>query len=294
MKGIIVINAFRRPKACVGQAERLKNEFAKLGVETEIVSDAAERFLIKNGRTESKISGVDFAVFLDKDEYVAAELENAGIRLFNKRESVFICDDKAKTYIKLASNGLNMPDTIIAPLCYSTDDPLDRKFLDNAANFLGFPMIVKENKGSMGFGVYLVNNYEELLTVSEKLKTVPHLYQKYLGAKKGTDVRIIVIGKKFVGATERINENDFRSNVAQGGYVKAVNPPKSFIAAAEKAARILKLDYCGVDILYGENGEPFICEVNSNAFFDGFNKATGIDVPAVYAGYIYKKLKNHI
>ena len=56
-------------------------------------------------------------------------------------------------------------------------------------------------------------------------------------------------------------------------------------AAAEKAAQVLKLDYCGVDLLYGEDG-PVLCEVNSNAFFEGLEAATGVNVAKLYAEYI--------
>ncbi len=57
---------------------------------------------------------------------------------------------------------------------------------------------------------------------------------------------------------------------------------------AIKVAEILKLDYCGIDVLFGKNG-PVICEVNSNAFFYAFENATKINVAEKYAGYIIKK-----
>ena len=48
---------------------------------------------------------------------------------------------------------------------------------------------------------------------------------------------------------------------------------------------MLNLDYCGVDLLYGEDG-PVLCEVNSNAFFEGLEAATGVNVAKLYAEYI--------
>ena len=141
----------------------------------------------------------------------------------------------------------------------------------------------------MGKNVYLAENIEELKAVAEKVKCSPHLFQKYLGAKKGTDVRVIVIGGKAVAVMERFNDKDFRSNVALGGKCRKIDPPASFIKAAEKCAKLLKLDYCGVDLLYGDNGEPYVCEVNSNAFFFGISETTGINVARLYAEYIVKK-----
>ena len=57
---------------------------------------------------------------------------------------------------------------------------------------------------------------------------------------------------------------------------------------AEKCAKILNLDYCGVDVLSDEKG-LCVCEVNSNAFWNGIVKATGIDVAGAYADYLVSK-----
>ena len=51
------------------------------------------------------------------------------------------------------------------------------------------------------------------------------------------------------------------------------------------------LDYCGVDLLYGDNNEPIVCEVNSHAFFGGIEKVTGVNVAKAYAKYILNKIK---
>ena len=59
----------------------------------------------------------------------------------------------------------------------------------------------------------------------------------------------------------------------------------------EKIAKILNLDYMGVDLMYGENGEPILCEVNSNAFFEGMEKATNINVAKAYAEYVLSAIK---
>ncbi|MEG2116932.1 MAG: RimK family alpha-L-glutamate ligase, partial [Clostridia bacterium] len=60
-----------------------------------------------------------------------------------------------------------------------------------------------------------------------------------------------------------------------------------FIQISEKVAEILDLDYCGIDLLFGENGEPIVCEVNSNAFFGGIETVTHLNVAKRYAEYIY-------
>jgi glutathione synthase/RimK-type ligase-like ATP-grasp enzyme len=106
------------------------------------------------------------------------------------------------------------------------------------------------------------------------------------------DYRIIIVGGKAIAGMKRVNhQGDFRSNVALGGTGEKVEIPAKFISIAEKAASILALDYCGVDVLIGPNDdEPILCEVNSNAFIEGIERVTGVNVAKAYALHIQKEL----
>ena len=144
----------------------------------------------------------------------------------------------------------------------------------------------------MGKGVYKVDNFDELKTIFKKLRMLPHLYQQAVGTL-GKDTRVIVIGNKIVGAIERRSADDFRSNVELGGSAKSVIITEEQADLAKESVRLLGLDYAGVDILTGSDGE-YICEVNSNAFFNGMEQATGINVAKQYAEYIIKKVNGEI
>ena len=99
---------------------------------------------------------------------------------------------------------------------------------------------------------------------------------------------MIVIGGKSVAAMERVaQEGEFRSNVELGGKGRVITLSETYAETAEKAAQVLGLDYCGVDILETENG--LICEVNSNAFFEGIESVTGVNVARAYAKHILGK-----
>ena len=291
MKGIIIINPYRIPIESVHQAERLKEEFNKLGVEAEIIDDGYLKAEIANGKLNSSLLLNDFAVYLDKDKYLSLTLEKLGLRLFNSHSSIRTCDDKGETYIALANSGVNIPKTILGGLCYNSACVIDESVADTIINSLGLPVIVKESYGSMGKGVYLANTKAELLSIMDKVKLKPHLFQQYLPYEKGVDIRVIVIGGKAVASMERRNKEDFRSNVARGGSGKKVAISNEFIETAEKVAKILNLDYCGVDLLFGKNKEPFVCEVNSNAFIGGIEQATGVNVAKLYAEYIINCVK---
>lgn len=49
------------------------------------------------------------------------------------------------------------------------------------------------------------------------------------------------------------------------------------LAMARQVMEILKLDFAGIDILFGEHGEPVLCEANSNAHFVNIWKCTGVN-----------------
>ena len=290
MKGIICVNPFGEPKESVFFAERLKEEFAALGTKTEIVDNGCNASRISDGKIAAK-TDCDFAVFFDKDKYLSACLEKSGVRLFNSHAAIRACDDKGETYIALANCGLNIPDTFFAPVCYNSDLKLDEKSLNDIAAKLGFPVIVKESFGSMGKGVFKADNFAELKALAERLKLKPHIYQEFLSERSGTDVRMIVVGGKYLCSMIRENPNDFRSNIALGGKGRVYYPDKEFIAAAEKCAKVLKLDYCGVDLLFGEGGKPYVCEVNSNAFITEIERITGVNVAKAYAEHIINEIK---
>ncbi len=292
MKGHIFINPFLVPMQSVHQAERLTEEFNKLGVEIEVVSDGFSRVSLSDNGAVIDIPRVDFAVYLDKDKYLSEILEKNGVRLFNCHDAVRVCDDKAQTYIALSGKGVKIPKTVFGGLCYSKELSVKNEWAEKIANTLGFPVIIKESFGSMGKGVYKADNLQELIAVMEKVKLKPHLYQEYISHKVGVDVRVIVIGGKAVASMERYNENDFRSNVAQGGNGKKIDLPESFKCVAEKCAQVLGLDYCGVDLLYSVDSQPIVCEVNSNAFFDGIEQVTGVNVAKAYAEHIIKTINN--
>lgn len=290
LKGKIVINAYKRPIESVRQAKRLEEEFIKLGVDIDVISDEVVRSGVIDDKSFSELKDNDFIVYLDKDKYTSAVLSKLGVRLFNSHQAVRLCDDKAETYIALSDNGLKIPDTLFGALSYSKEDVITDAYLEKIEKSMGYPMVIKECFGSMGKGVHLAKDKRELVSILELVKNKPHLLQKYLPYKSGVDVRVIVIGGKAVSAIERNNQTDFRSNVARGGSATAISLTQEFKLTAESCAKILGLDYCGVDLLYDKDGIPIVCEVNSNAFFEGFESATKINVAKLYAEYIVEKM----
>ena len=182
-----------------------------------------------------------------------------------------------------------MPRTLPGLLCYDKNEKVSEKALDIVEQQLGYPLIVKTSYGSLGQGVYKVDNRNQLKQIAEKLIGMPHLFQKFIKSSYGKDIRVIVIDGKCVAAMVRQSDNDFRSNLELGGKGTAINPLDEVVKLCEKTAEILKLDYCGIDVLFGED-KYYICEVNSNAFFGGIESVTKINIAKKYAEYVINKI----
>lgn len=292
MKGIIVVNAYAQTKSELNQAIRLQEEFKNLQVQIEILPTDKIAVIINNGNLKNHFDKIDFCVYLDKDKHILKALDKLHIKLFNCESGIEICDDKLLTHLYLANNSIPMPKTIGGVLCYYPHVKYKQSILDSVETQLEYPIIVKECYGSCGKGVYLANSREQLEKIAENVILKPHLFQQFIKESQGTDIRVILVGKKCVGAICRQNAKDFRSNIEIGGIGKKAELKQSYIEICEKVAQILNLDYCGIDLLIDKNDNPLVCEVNSNAFFGMFEQITGINVAKIYAQYIFDSVNN--
>ena len=290
MKGLVVMNAYPAGEKFYRQSERLALALNALGVQTETVKNGELSVLLtSDGRVETGREKIDFAVYFDKDKYLGRALEKSGVRLFNTMDAIELCDDKALTSLALLGKGVRVVQTIPAPLCYTPNALPSEAFLRRVKT-LGFPLVAKKSYGSFGAGVRLVKDENELFETDKEGLYQPHLYQKFIQESAGKDIRVIVIGGKAVAAIRRTaNDGEFRSNIELGGHGEKIELDKAYQEAAERCANALRLDYCGVDLLETKDG-PVVCEVNSNAFFEGLEAATGIDVAASYAKHILKEM----
>ena len=290
MKGLVIINGYPNGEKFLRQGERIAEELRLLGVQTDVVKNGDVCAILNaDGSVKTDLAKTySFAVYLDKDKYLGKLLEESGLCLLNSARAVETCDDKMLTYLALTGKGIPLAKTIPAPLCYTPNASPSERFLKTVATELGFPLVAKTSYGSFGAGVQLVHGVSELYKTEQAWLHTPHFYQEFVEESAGRDIRVIVIGGKAVAAMERVaQEGEFRSNVELGGQGKQVLLDEQYASVAEKAAQALGLDYCGVDLLEGKEG-PILCEVNSNAFFEGLEKTTGINVAKAYAQYILK------
>lgn len=291
MKGLIITNPYDFGLAQRHKTRRMESELYNLGVFTEVVTNDSFLAYIDDGEVKCNLN-VDFALYFDKDKYVAEMLEKRGIRVFNSARATAICDDKMLTHLTLANCGIPMPTTMSGALCYNSNGKPSRQYLQKVADVLRLPVVVKECYGSYGEQVYLARTTDELREIVERIKMKPYIFQQFVKESAGRDMRVIVIGGKVVCGMLRQSQTDFRSNAHLGGTATACDVPSNIASLCERVAKIIGLDYCGIDVLLADT--PLICEVNSNAMFNAMEQATNVNVARKYSEHIVRTIKNKV
>ena len=277
-KGYIIINGFLREEKFFSLYSALKQSAGKAGLQLELKTNIELMCDIASGKTVANETLPPFAIFWDKDVRLAKTLEAAGMKLFNSASAIELCDDKSLTHIALM-NRVPQPKTVLIPLTFPRVGYTDCTFLEKIADYLGFPFVIKQCFGSFGAGVYLAGNMEEAKAALMKTAGGAAIAQQYIASSFARDIRAYVVGDKVAAAMLRHNESgDFRANVAQGGKADAYALNEAQAALAVKTAQLLGCTFAGVDLLFGENGEMTVCEVNSNAHFAGISAATGVNI----------------
>ncbi len=292
MTGLLVVNEFLNSNKFNEIHQWLIDAAIRQGI--ELIKKTNAQLLIelpvKNLR-KSFQPEADFVLFLDKDVRLAEYLELMGYRVFNSAKAIYACDDKSVTHLLLSGADIPMPKTIVAPMTFTNIGYTDLYFLEDVADRLGYPMVVKECFGSFGQQVYLVKDMDELFSTVKQIGAKPMLFQEYIKSSHGRDIRLQVVGNRVIAAMYRYSDSgDFRANLTIGGKMKPYQPTKEQEDLALKSCEVLGLDFAGVDILFGENDKPLVCEVNSNAHFKNIYDCTGINAADAIITYIKSKL----
>lgn len=215
---------------------------------------------------------------------VLRHFERQGVAIANSPAAVESVADKLHTLQVVAGAGLPAPKTILGKF------PVDVGLVERE---LGFPVVVKKLKGTRGNGVVLCQDRSQFDDLANLLDGgapgADFLFQQYIRASHGRDVRVLVVSGQVVAAMERqSSDGGFKSNISLGGHGRPFTPPPEMADLALKVARSLDLDIAGIDILFDEHGYR-VCEANSAPGFQGLERACGLDVPAVIFRAMAKK-----
>jgi ribosomal protein S6--L-glutamate ligase len=151
----------------------------------------------------------------------------------------------------------------------------------------GTPAIIKVARGTHGNGVVLAETRKAALAVMQAfyVEGVNFLVQEYIGESAGVDIRAFVVNGKVVASMLRQSlDDDFRSNIHQGGTGIPVKLSDEERKTAQRAAKAMGLTICGVDMMRSSRG-PLVLEVNCSPGFQ-IERITGVDVAGKIIEYI--------
>ncbi len=197
-----------------------------------------------------------------------------------------IAHDKLLTQLELQKNNLPMPKTYLASTVNAARSILER---------LNYPIIMKFPQGTQGKGVLFAESFASASSILDALSSLrqPFIIQEYIETD-GTDLRVFVLGDKVVAAYQRkSNGKETRANIHAGGTGEAYFLDEETKRIALNAAKSVKADLCGVDILMSHKG-PVVLEVNLSPGLQGITQYTGIDVADKIARFLYEKTKEKV
>jgi [lysine-biosynthesis-protein LysW]--L-2-aminoadipate ligase len=213
-------------------------------------------------------------ISLSRAYYACLLLEAQGAATVNRAEVIATCGDKARTSVLLAAAGLATPRTVVA---------LTPEAALEAAEKLGFPVVVKPLAGSWGRMVTVLRDRQEAQAVLEHRAALPTpqqhiIYLQELIDKPGRDIRVLVAGDQVIGASYRYS-TQWRTGVAGGATSRPCPLSPALTELALAAARAVGGGFLGVDLVEGPDG-LYVIEVNHTPEFRGFREAHGdsIDV----------------
>jgi ribosomal protein S6--L-glutamate ligase len=117
------------------------------------------------------------------------------------------------------------------------------------------------------------------------------MVQEFIKEAGGSDIRCFVVGDKVVAAMKRQGAaGEFRSNLHRGGTASLIRLTPEERSTAIRAAKIMGLNVCGVDMLRSNHG-PVIMEVNSSPGLRGIEKASDKDIAGLIIEFIEKRFE---
>jgi len=192
--------------------------------------------------------------------------------------------DKLRSLQVLSRAGLGMPKTAFTNSSSEVSSIIQKVG--------GAPCIIKLLEGTQGVGVVLAETKSAAESVLEAFHGLQAkvIVQEFIAEAKGADIRAFVVDGVVVGAMKRQGkEGEFRSNLHQGGSATVHELSEEEENTALRAAKALRLDICGVDMLQSKSG-PMIMEVNSSPGLEGIEAATNVDIAKSIIRYIERNV----
>ena len=215
---------------------------------------------------------------------IVRQFEMMGVYTTARSIAITRSRDKLRSLQLLSKAGVGIPKTVFSRETSDVDDLLQR---------VGTPVIIKLASSTQGNGVVLAETKKAAKSVIQAfyVNDTSFLIQEFIEESAGVDVRAFVVGNQVVASMKRQSlDDDFRSNIHQGGTGVAVKLTDKEKKVVLKAAKAMGLTICGVDMMRSERG-PLILEVNSAPGLEGVEAVTGRNVALKIIEYVERNAK---
>jgi len=184
-------------------------------------------------------------------------------KVINSPYSVEVCSDKFKTQTLLKNNGIRVMENLL--LEYTYDKSSSHRAINN---FFGKykDVLLKPRYGGAGIGIVKTNNKQRLKEAIEYSGKKVHFIEQFIPHKIEDFIGINIINNKFIHGYTK--SSDFivdgwkpYSNKPGGMVLKQATTKQKKIAL--KVAKIVKLDFFGVDMITDKNGNIYVVDVNT-------------------------------
>jgi len=257
--------------------KRLKEEAIKRGHEVRIINyTQCEARIEQNNPVVTYngeiLKGFDAIIPRIASSYtrygsaIVRQFEMQGVFTTASSIAIVRSRDKLRATQLLARASIGIPKTIFSRGRLTPEE------IDHLVEELGGPpIVIKLARGTHGRGVVLAETRKAARSVLQGFYIMDQegtniLLQEYIEESAGTDIRAYVVGGKVIASMKResVNlEEEFRSNIHQGGEGTAIKLTDDERRVAVKAAKAMGLNICGVDMVRSSRG-PLVLEVNSS------------------------------
>jgi len=191
-------------------------------------------------------------------------VEALGVRVVNSAASIERTVDKYYTSFILADAGIPTPRTLVTE---------DFQTALAACREMG-DVVLKPLFGSEGKGIVRVTEEETAYRVLRSWELNRYIYciQEYIPHYQ-EDIRAFVVGDRVVAAMRR-RGTGWKTNFSKGAEIEPLELSAEMEGLALTAARLIHLDYAGVDLMTAEDGTTYVVEINSIPGWRGLQKTT--------------------
>lgn len=275
--------------------KRLKEEALKRGHEVRVLNYAKCYITAERGNPVVRYKGEEIKdvdiiiprIATNLTKYgtsIVRQFEMQNVLTTNSSIAIVRSRDKLRSIQLLAKAGVGIPKTVFAREAADLDDVLEQVG--------GAPVIIKVARGTHGNGVVLAETRKAAKAVMQAfyVEGVSFVVQEFVAESAGVDIRAFVVNGKVVASMMRQSlDDDFRSNIHQGGQGIPIKLSDEERKTAQKAAKAMGLSIAGVDMMRSQKG-PLVLEVNASPGFS-IEKITKKNVAEKIIDYVEQVAK---